>query len=323
MSQSLVSVIVPVYNAEHYLLPCLKSLSAQSYSNIEVILVDDGSTDLSGKICDDYAASDSRFRVFHQKNGGPGPARNCGLENARGEWISFVDSDDEVHVDYLKLLLEAAESSGSDIAMCEYQKIEGNDPPQEVEDVSSFSVKIIDVDQAIKRMFADNDLAYMIVCAKIFKKSVFETIRFDKMICEDMDLLSRLLPTINQIAYLGKKLYFYYSRNGSITLTSGFRATQVLAHWKILEYYREHHPEYTEHAARSCLKTIVKYRRRKDPVPESVHKQIEAIKESCWEMAFPGHGLTREKVKLWVGINLPTIYRWLRRLKRNGYCLDD
>ena len=100
----LISIIIPVYNVEKYIEKCVDSLTAQTYKNIEIILIDDGSTDSSGAICDKYAAEDSRVKVFHKENGGVSSARNLGLDNARGEWVTFVDSDDWVNDSYIQNL---------------------------------------------------------------------------------------------------------------------------------------------------------------------------------------------------------------------------
>ena len=97
-----ISVVIPIFNADKYLHRCINSVLSQSYTDFELLLIDDGSTDKSGKICDEYAREDDRVRVFHKENGGVSSARNLGLDNAKGEWVSFVDADDRVETDYLK-----------------------------------------------------------------------------------------------------------------------------------------------------------------------------------------------------------------------------
>ena len=118
-----ISVIVPVYNTEKYLNRCIDSILAQTFTDFELLLIDDGSTDCSGKICDEYAAKDSRVRVFHKENGGVSSARNMGLDNAQGEWITFVDSDDWVHEDFLKKRLALALNDNADIAYCDVEYV--------------------------------------------------------------------------------------------------------------------------------------------------------------------------------------------------------
>lgn len=114
-----ISVIVPVYNTEKYLRRCVDSILSQTFANFELLLIDDGSKDASGAICDDYAANDPRVRVFHKQNGGVSSARNFGIDNARGEWISFVDSDDWLDKTFLEILLYKAQSANADVVFCD------------------------------------------------------------------------------------------------------------------------------------------------------------------------------------------------------------
>ena len=119
----LISVIVPVYNGEKYLPICMKSLLEQTYRNLEVILVDDGSKDGSGAMCDAYAAQDSRVRVIHQANGGVSSARNAGLDQVTGKYVAFVDADDYVEPDYLKRLCEDLTRHEADLSSCDYREV--------------------------------------------------------------------------------------------------------------------------------------------------------------------------------------------------------
>ena len=121
-SEELISVIVPVYNVKKYINRCVDSIIHQSYKNLEIILVDDGSTDGSGFLCDNYKQVDSRIKVIHKENGGLSDARNAGLEIAVGKYVTFVDSDDWIRKDYAKLLLEAAQYGNTKISACAYIK---------------------------------------------------------------------------------------------------------------------------------------------------------------------------------------------------------
>ena len=115
----LISVIVPVYNVEKYLDKCIQSILGQTYSNIELLLIDDGSTDSSGAICDKYVTQDSRVRVFHKSNEGVSAARNWGLDNAKGEWIAFVDADDWIDSDMYERMYNAAVQNQTDMVSCD------------------------------------------------------------------------------------------------------------------------------------------------------------------------------------------------------------
>ena len=125
----LISLVIPVYNVEKYLDKCMESVLAQTYDNYEVILVDDGSTDNSGKMCDEYAERDSRVTVYHQKNSGVSVARNVGIENAKGEFISFIDSDDWVDESYLEKLVNAQIKYNADLTICEYTNVYADGRP--------------------------------------------------------------------------------------------------------------------------------------------------------------------------------------------------
>ena len=131
-----VSVIVPVYNSEEYIRACVDSIVNQTYKNLNIILVDDGSTDSSGKICDEYAKKDDRIKVIHKKNGGNGDARNAGLKCVKGEWIVWVDNDDVIHSRQIEILLSIAKTNGLDIVAGWYRAI-GNDEVPKNETINS------------------------------------------------------------------------------------------------------------------------------------------------------------------------------------------
>ena len=123
MDEKLISVIVPVYNVERYLRQCIESITNQSYKNLQIILIDDGSKDNSGKICDEYAEKDKRVEVIHKENTGVSAARNTGLDNAKGEWITFVDADDWVEKNFCEILIKKATENESDCIACGYNKV--------------------------------------------------------------------------------------------------------------------------------------------------------------------------------------------------------
>ena len=139
MYEDLISVIVPVYNVENYLRECLDSIVAQTYRNIEVILVDDGSKDSSGKICDEYADKDNRIKVIHKENGGVSAARNTGLDIAKGEWISYVDSDDYIESTMIETLICLAKKNDVELAMCSFKDISECENVTQENDIRIFS----------------------------------------------------------------------------------------------------------------------------------------------------------------------------------------
>lgn len=208
-----ISVVVPVYNVEKYLKRCIDSLLTQSFDSFDLILVDDGSQDNCGKICDEYKNADNRITVIHQENRGLSEARNTGIEwalkNSDAEWITFIDSDDWVHPDYLKMLYETAAEYNVNMSICNCLK------------TPDFSVDIEYSESSVK-VFSAEDFwcfrQYGTSCAKLYKKSDFNNIRYPKgLLYEDVFVTYRLIFKQSKVAYIENPLYFYYTRPESIT----------------------------------------------------------------------------------------------------------
>ena len=210
-----VSVIIPVYNTIKYLPKCLDSVINQNYQNIEIILVDDGSSDGSEKICDDYEKKDSRVIVFHQENGGVSLARNNGIKKASGEYICFIDADDFVHSDYIKTLVDNLNENT--LSICQIEKFQEN---VNIPINGNTGKKILDKDHFI-------DLCNMSLlntpCCKLYNKNIIEKnkVFFDTKISLGEDLLFNLnyLKYIDKIVVANQKLY-YYRRSEENTLST-------------------------------------------------------------------------------------------------------
>lgn len=212
------SVIVPVYNVERYLRQCLDSILGQTFSDIELIVVDDGSTDQSGRICDEYAEKDSRIVVIHKNNGGLADARNAGLDVISSEYVGFVDSDDWIRPQMYEMLLSCQEKTNAEIVACRIHffsddgKINEVWPQTELDYIYSRSDFINHFFPDIKRSIMPS------VCNKIFKKSVFEAIRFPLgRRYEDAYIQLDIYDTAKKIAVINEPLYEYRKRSGSIT----------------------------------------------------------------------------------------------------------
>ena len=210
-----ISVIVPVYKVEPYLARCVDSILGQTYRDFELILVDDGSPDNCGVMCDAYAEKDSRIHVIHQENGGLSAARNAGLDwmyaNSDSQWLSFIDSDDWVHRDYLKVMLSAAEQFGVTQVMCD-------DVPTDhfVEDkeLPDNYVSVVDAEHA----YVNNYGLCMTACDKILHRSLMENVRFPVgKLHEDAYVTHLLTFASKRIALCNVPLYYYFSNPGSIT----------------------------------------------------------------------------------------------------------
>lgn len=204
----LVSVIVPIYKVQEYLPQCLDSILNQSYSNLEVILVDDGSPDRCPEICDEYSNKDRRIKVLHKKNGGPSDARNCGMEIAAGEFFCFIDSDDIIHPLMVEKLLEAMKSfPSSAISACGYTTFTDSIPllPK-----TEYTFTELTYDQYI------NYPLNVTPWAKLYHKSLFNEIRYPVgKFREDEFTTYRLCDLSDTIAYVDGNFYFYRTRQNS------------------------------------------------------------------------------------------------------------
>lgn len=207
-----ISVIVPVYNTEPYLRQCLDSIVGQTCESLEIILVDDGSVDQSGLICDEYAARDARIRVIHQPNRGVSAARNAGLQIASGEWIGWVDSDDWIAPEMYAYLLQCAERHGVDIAVCSRYECS--------HDGTVFygweRSEILDTEQAVGLLLANKELQNFL-WDKLWKRTLFDGVVFPEgKTFEDIAVLHRLFLAAKRVVCLPKALYYYRQRSGSI-----------------------------------------------------------------------------------------------------------
>ncbi len=216
MSGVKISVIIPVYNVAGYVKECIESLLAQSFTDFEIIMVDDGSTDNSGDICDSYALIDNRIRVIHRENEGPSIARNVGLDVANGEYICFVDSDDSVRSDYLEKLYSSITRKNADIVICDAD----SDRLGEFE-VGYTKEKLLSKNEAWNWLYDNISREYtlmVVVWNKIYARRIFEKLRFpgDK-IHEDDYMANKLLLCAEKIVFLPERLYMYRYNASGIT----------------------------------------------------------------------------------------------------------
>ncbi len=216
---AMVSVIVPVYRVEDYLDKCIESIIGQVYSNLEIILVNDGSPDNCGEICDDYAKKDKRIKVVHKKNGGLSDARNYGIEVATGKYILFVDSDDWVELDTAGYLVDLALINSSDIVTVTYAPVyEGSLPTP---DSGTYRVRNLDPAEALSDALYGSD-STLHAWGKLYKRSLFKNVRFPVgRLYEDAGTTYKLIAKSKKVTVSSAKKYYYLQRQGSIT-KSGF-----------------------------------------------------------------------------------------------------
>lgn len=235
MMKPIISIIVPIYNVEKYLPKCIDSILNQTFKEFELILVDDGSLDNSGRICDEYSKKDKRIRVIHKENGGVSSARNVGVESSLGNYIGFVDPDDYIDKYMYQKMIDMCTIKNADIAICKFVR-EINGQISEAKD--GFYIRELDNVEGLRECFK-GILYRHSLCNKLFKKKCFEGIRFPEgRIHEDLSTTYRLLANSNKSVYINYSGYIYVKRENSI-LTSTFneKRLQAFEGWKeILEF---------------------------------------------------------------------------------------
>lgn len=210
----LISVIIPIYKVEQYLKRCIDSVLGQTYKNLEIVLVDDGSPDGCGKICDEYAAIDNRVKVIHKKNGGLSDSRNVGIEISQGEYIAFIDSDDWIHKKYFEELYNLLKKSNSDISVCNFirvsnENIRVDNSKQEVYEYSNI--------EALEQFVGEFYVQMVIACGKLYKKDLFKEIRFPVgKLHEDEFTTYKVIFNAKKVILTTAQLYYYWQRQDSI-----------------------------------------------------------------------------------------------------------
>ena len=237
----LISIIVPVYNVEKYLNKCIESIINQTYKNLEIILIDDGSTDNSGEICDEYRNKDKRIIVIHKKNGGLSDARNVGIDNANGKYISFIDSDDYVEENYIELLYNTINQYDADMSIASHKVI--------------YEKNIIDRSTGKKFCAAPKKILEMLLYdngidtsawGKLYKRELFKDIKFPKgRLFEDSATTYKLIDKSKKIAVYSKPVYNYIIRNNSISNEkfSEKKLDLITSTKEMTEYIKTKYPE--------------------------------------------------------------------------------
>lgn len=255
-----ISVIVPLYNTVKMLGRCLDSILAQTYGDFKLILVDDGSTDGSGDLCDRYAQTDSRIRVIHQKNSGVGVARNTGLEAAMEddgmEWITFVDSDDWIHPNMLELLLKTALEKQVKISGCAYLETAGEMLPE-------LSEQILVTDWKIPEFYTQNPILATVPWGKLYHRSCFDTVRYPVGTYFDDEFVTyRLLFDQKEIPVLSARMYAYYVNPDGLTKAPW--KPRKLDSWKAFEeqiafFEQRNDREMVRYRCRTYFECILEY----------------------------------------------------------------
>ncbi len=238
MNKPLISVIVPIYNVEKYLERAVSSLTTQTYDNLEIILVDDGSPDSCPALCDELAKLDNRIKVVHKENGGLSSARNAGINIAKGEYLSFIDGDDYVSSDMYELLYRAISENNADIAICGINWVNEDGTKYENVCPSPIIDEVFDKATAFRKLVPANSFYYVTACNKLYKKELFSNVLFPEgKINEDEYTVHHFFNNSNKIVSIKEELYFYVQRENSI-MHKPFSVKKLDGVWAYLDRYK-------------------------------------------------------------------------------------
>lgn len=310
----LVTVIIPVYNVEKYIDRCMESVLGQTYSNLEIILIDDGSKDNSGRMIDEYATRDSRITVVHKENGGQASARNLGLTMAKGEYVCFVDSDDCIHERYVEILLAMCNDTGCDLAICTYEDFEGEstDWKRELPDAE---IKMETPVQTLDAIFSPRNVETIVVWNKMYKRSNIMNVRFTEgRIFEDEAVSARLIYASSKVARVEKPLYYYF-QNNSGTMGGKFTLKKLDILWALedrMQFFKENNlmELYYKDAYKYMCKLLTHYYRvsvMDEKHPDILNDIKEKYKKTGKECQNCGWSLKRRIAMKLFGI-MPGLY---------------
>lgn len=296
----LISIVVPVYNVEEYLNDCVKSLVNQTYKNIEIILVDDGSTDNSGKLCDKWEKKDSRIKAFHKLNGGLSDARNYGTQRISGEYTMYVDSDDCVNCNIIEVLLSSLIETNAQVAICDFVHVFNN---SEAEYTFSNSNSMFTAEQAVCEMWYQSSFLPS-ATGKLYNTDIIKEVPFRKgILFEDIDMMHKVLFKCDRVVYNKSKLYAYQHRDGSIT-TNRFtqRDCEILNICNRINAFAEDKSDNLKAAAKSygvvgALRVYLNAP-REDEFKETIDTCKKIIKDDGKEVMRDGNARKKTRVAL-------------------------
>ena len=327
LQKSVISIIVPVFNVEKYLKRCLNSIINQAFQNFELILVDDGSTDNSGKICDEYKLKDNRIKVIHQENAGLSVARNVGIESAVGQYIGFVDADDYISYNMYEVLYNCLIENNADVAVCGLYNCFAN---KKVPQYKKKEFYLLDNITALK-MALEGVVFSVHAVNKLYKRKLFKDNMFPKgKLSEDAFVIPKVLYESNKVAVKTLPMYYYVHHNDSIT-TSRYQEKDldvVNAYFRNLKFVEKNCPQLRRQAEFRLMWAFM-YVLDKMILTENLHKEdmskyleiIKILKKSTREILLNPYFSAKRKlgiVTLWLNENLykRLIFKYSRQINK-------
>lgn len=321
----LVSVIINVYNCKEFLPTSLESVRQQTYKNLEVILVDDASTDGSGEFCDEFCKQDERFRVIHhEKNTGVSGPRNTGLREAKGDYIYFMDSDDYIHVEAIETLVGAIKETGLELAAFDfYWHTDLNGDRHYLRDKKP--IEVISTERMVFEMLSYVDLRWCVAWNKLYKRSLLEGVLFnDYYSIQDQDYNLRIYQKIEKAAYIPEALYWYVQNPSSLQNNPSFRAKKF--YWNTMNRFKMLDsivPGKNEKKYRAWiigygyLQMVERRKIEKGTEYEADFRKLsrEIIRKTFWEFLTMKYFPVRKKIKFIFSWFFQFTYKWFKTAK--------
>lgn len=333
--QDLISVVIPIYKVADLLPKCVDSILAQSYRNLEIILVDDGSPDNSGEICEEYAKKDHRVKVVHKKNGGLSSARNAGIDIHTGKYILFVDSDDYINPKMIETLYQNLQTTGADISICDYvpfsDKKQVKNRYSEQKFVISGNEKYDYI--APSNKYSEYGTVSTVQWNKLFKSEIFKKLRYPEgKINEDEFIITNQFHLAKKISYILEPLYYYYQRPNSIIHSFSMNRLDIIDAFNLrIDFYRSQQlDQYILPIRKMKVIFLIDFVGNYYSVIKKDHKAKETLDSYIQQNASDAKELLRQDVsrKLKIKIRLLLHYPWLlciafRIMKQDASFIKD
>lgn len=255
----LISIIIPIYKAEKYLEKCVNCIRNQTYQNLEIILVEDGSPDKSGAICDAFAAQDSRIKVIHKENGGAATARNAGLDVMTGDYVSFVDADDYMELNYIETLYQTLADNQAQVAICGFKTVDEEGNAISIDELHAVSESSEESGAGDTQIFTGNDIIlqdlrghweHVAPWGKLTEAELYKNVRYPKWIAyEDEPVFIQVFDKVERVAVSTERLYYYVQHQGSLMNSAYSEKARrtTLNMWKErIQYYSDELPRHKE-----------------------------------------------------------------------------